>query len=180
MSKQIDDKRLTLVVDREYKIYAYKPSLFRMFYRNYEKQTPQRFIRFLFELHKGYTVYYLEKDENIVAYSVVSKGGGRYHFAENSDIVVGPYFVLEEYRGNHYSEILVSEILNHIETDYRYAFDWVKKTNEPSLKCSDRVGFRIVNTADIIPPLRKIVVRNNDSGEYYILRMKKPSLSAED
>ena len=168
------DRALKLVIDNTnrggYKIYEYSPSVLRPFYKNYEKLTFQRRVRFLLERIKGYKVYYLEVNNEIVAYSVVSRGGGRYSFASPNDIVIGPYFVLEKFRGNHYSEMLVSELLGWEEIKYEYAYDWVKKDNVPSLRCSNRVGLFAVNTADVVGPFRKIQIRDDASGEYYILR----------
>lgn len=149
-------------------VYEFTPSLFKLFYNDMEHITFQRKIRFVIEYFRGYKVYYLEKDGVFVAYSVVSKGGGRYVFASEEDIVVGPYFVDIRYRGKGYSKILV-EVLLHL-CKYKYAYDWINKDNIPSLRCSKSNGFKIINTANIIKPFRKIVVCNDDSGEYYILK----------
>lgn len=175
----IKDKHLKLIIDRSknicrgYRIYEFSPSLLRMFYKNYEKLTLQRWVRFFFELLKGYKVYYLEVNGFIVAYSVISRGGGRYSFADVDDIVVGPYFVLEAYRGNRYSEVLVAELLHYNSIEYKNAYDWVRKTNIPSLKCSDKVGLKVVGSANIIGPFRKIVLCDHMNGEYLILKEKR-------
>ena len=155
----------------EYQLWEFTPSIFKLFYNDMERITLQRKIRFFIELLRGYKVYYLMVENNLVAYSVVSKGGGRYSFASKKDIVVGPYFVDEKYRGKGYSEILVKEIL--ALDNYQYAYDWIRKDNIPSLKCSFKVGFIITDTADVVKPFRRIVVRDDNSGEYYILRYTK-------
>ena len=167
-------EKLKLAISRNtqggYRIYEFIPSITRLFYKNMEDISFQRRIRFALELIKGYKVYYLEIRGKIVGYCVISIGGGRYSFAGKSDIVVGPYYVEKEERGNHYSELLVSELLMYDNIHYNDAYDWIKKTNIPSLKCSEAVGFEIVGTADIVKPFRRIAARNDDSGEYYILK----------
>lgn len=165
-------KKLEMILKRnKYSIFKYKPNICNLFYNNMEKITVQRKIRFLMELIRGYEVYYLMIENELVAYSVVSKGGGRYSFATEKDIVVGPYFVDEKFRGKGYSEILIGEILAFCK--YENAYDWIKKDNLPSLKCSFKVGFVVVDTADILKPFRQIVRRDNGNGEYYILKYSK-------
>jgi L-amino acid N-acyltransferase YncA len=127
-------------------------------------------VRFLFELIKGYKVYYLSIDKNIIGYCVISRGGGRYSFAKKEDIVVGPYFVIEKYRGNKYSEILVNELLRYNGIKYCAAYDWVRQTNIPSIKCAQRCGFEVECTADIVKPFRTFRLRKDDLGEYFIFR----------
>ena len=120
-------------------IYEYKPTLLHPFLYNMEPLSLQRRVRFFLEWLKGYKVFYLVVNEEIVAYSVVSRGGGRYGFASRKDIVVGPYFVKEEHRGNRFSEVLVSGLLHNDNIDYDYAYDWIRYDNVPSIKCAERV-----------------------------------------
>jgi len=167
---------LKLIIDRRkpggggYSIYEFNPSPRRLFYKKMGNSSIQNRIRFLLEFVKGYKVYYLIIEKNIVAYCVISKGGGRYSFARKEDIVVGPYFVEKEERGKHYSEILVSELVLYDGIQYNDAYDWIRKTNIPSLRCSDNVGFKIIGTADVVKPFRRILLRKDGSGEYYILK----------
>lgn len=154
-------------------IYEYKPTLFRPFLYNFEPLTLQRRVRFLKEYLKGYRVYYLVVNDEIVAYSVISRGGGRYHFAEKEDIVVGPYFVLPEHRGNHYSETLVGEILQLKSITWRDAYDWIRYDNIPSIKCAEKVGFVKVDTMDMVGPFRKLRLCRDHVGDYWLFKYKK-------
>ena len=119
-------------------------------------------------------MYYLEKEAVIVAYSVVSRGGGRYGFATRKDIVVGPYFVKEEHRGKKYSEILVSELLQNDKIVYDYAYDWIRYDNIPSIKCTERVGFVKIGTLEMKPPFRRLKVCTDHLGDYYLFKYKHP------
>jgi L-amino acid N-acyltransferase YncA len=156
------------------RIYEYEPTFWKPFYRNYEPLTLQRRVRFLLEWLKGYKVYYLEKEGTIVAYSVVSRGGGRYGFATNKDIVVGPYFVKEEHRGKRYSEILVSELLYNEKIEYEYAYDWIRYDNIPSIKCAERAGFFKTDTMDMKRPFRRLEVCSDHIGDYFLFKYKHP------
>ena len=118
-------------------------------------------------------VYYLAVNDEIVAYSVVSKGGGRYYFAGKNDIVVGPYFVLEEHRGKHYSEILVKEILQLESLQWRDAYDWIRYDNTPSIRCAERVGFVKVESMDMVGPLRKLRICRDHVGDYWLFKYKR-------
>lgn len=151
-----------------YKIFEYSPHLFKFFLINIEPLTFKRIIRFFFEYIKGYKVYYLSIEDAFVGYCVISCGGGRYSFADKSDIVVGPYFIEPKSRGKGYSELLVSSIIDSPEYANRTAFDWIKKDNIPSLKCSKKLGFHVVREAKLGRFFRTIKIVNN--GDYYILK----------
>jgi L-amino acid N-acyltransferase YncA len=162
---------LKLLLDgRYYRIYEFNPTVLKLFYDHYEPFTLKRRIRFLMELVRGYKVYYLDVSGTIVAYSVISRGGGRYSFAAKNDIVVGPYFVREKYRGRRYSELLVSELLHCGSIEYDRAYAWIKKDNIPSLRCSLKVGFEIVGSADLSRVTRRICLRGDRDGDYLLLR----------
>ena len=166
--------QLELIKDWDsFQIYEYKPSLNHLFYNNMEPLTVQRRVRFIIELIRGYKVYYLYKDKQVVAYSVVSPGGGRYSFAGKKDIVVGPYYVSPECRGNHYSEILVRQILNLDNIDYEYAYDWVRKNNTASMITSERIGFTVIGTANLKGITRRIVPCTGNEGSINILKYSK-------
>lgn len=132
-----------------------------------EPLTLQRRLRFVLEWMKGYKVYYLVMNDEVVAYSVVSRGGGRYSFATKEDIVV------EEHRGNRYSEILVSELLHNEKIKYRYAWDWIRHDNIASLRCADRAGFVKVDTFNLSKPLRRIKMCKNEVGEFFLLKYQR-------
>ena len=156
-----------------YELYEYKPTIRHPFLYNYERLTLQRRVRFLFEFFKGYRVYYLVIQGEVVAYSVVSKGGGRYQFARKNDIVVGPYFVLENHRGKRYSETLVRLIL-HLDTmRWEDAYEWIRYDNIPSIRCAERVGFIKIESMDMIGLFRKLHVCKNHVGDYWLFKYRK-------
>lgn len=156
---------------QDWSIWEYTPTLFRVFLHDSSKPTIKNRIKFFTEISRGgCKVYYLFVNDTPVAYAFVSRGGGRCGFANLGDIVIGPYYVFAEFRGKKYSEILVEQLLNHPDLPFINAYEWIAKDNIPSLKCADRVGFSIIGTADLSKYLRRICVRSDMNGKYYILK----------
>lgn len=135
-----------------------------------EPLTLQKRIRFLIEYIKGYSVYYIKDGDNFAGYCTVSRGGVRYSFAKYDDIVVGPYFVAPEYRGKKLSEIMVGTIINELETEYKYVYEWIRNDNVPSIKCAEKLGLEKIKTVKLTRFLRRIV--ESETGNYIIYRRK--------
>ncbi len=156
-----------------YCIYQYQPKRSKLFYKNLEPLTLKKWFRFQLELIKGYTVYYMVVSDEIVGSCVVSRGGGRYSFAEKKDIVIGPYFVCPEHRGHGYASVMVDDVLNHLGIEYEYAWDWIRKDNYASIKTTERNGFEQVYEADVVGFTRKIVLTDKGQGGWYIYKKKR-------
>ena len=102
-------KKIYQINDLEW--YRYEPSIFHPFYIEMEPTTIMRRIRFLIDYCYGYAVYYLKKGSEWIGYCTITNGKNpRFWFATDSDIVIGPYFIDEQFRGNGYSEIMVREV----------------------------------------------------------------------
>ena len=170
LNKSLKRKLLRVYSDNGFEIFEYSPSFLHLFLYSFEPLTFQRRVRFLLELLKGYKVYYLVHSDEIVAYCVISRGGGRYNFAGKNDIVVGPYFVIEEHRGKHYSEQLVSFLLNYPKITYRYAYDWIRYDNIPSIRCAEKVGFYKVDSMDMVGPFRILRICHDHVGDYWLFK----------
>lgn len=156
---------------QDWSIWEYKPKLSKIFAHDNGKMPIQNRIKFQLEIIRGGAkLYYLFIGETVVAYAFVSKGGGRCSFANSKDAVIGPYYVFAQYRGNKYSELLIEQLLECIKTKYWNAYEWIAKDNMPSLKCADREGFKIISSADLSKHLRRICVRRDMEGKYYILK----------
>lgn len=124
-------------------LYEYTPSITRPLYMRFEKMTFSRRIRLLLEfLHNGsYTVYYLAVDDVLVGYCVVAGGGRRLKTSVPLDIVLGPYYIDTKQRGKGYSKILIRMVLDYRKGTYQFAYDYIDKTNLPSIKASEACGF---------------------------------------
>ncbi len=165
---------LPIVYEKDdYKIYAFKPNVFKLFYRNLEPLTMRKWVRFQLERMRGYVVYYLEVSGEIVGSCLVSSGGGRYSFADKKDIVIGPYFVCPEHRGHGYASVMVDAVLNHLGIKFEHAWDWIRKNNYPSIKTTENNGFERVYEADVVGFTRKIVLTDDGQGGWYIYKKKR-------
>jgi GNAT superfamily N-acetyltransferase len=92
--------------------YKYTPSIFRPVYVNLEPLSLRRRVRLLMAHFAGYTVYYIAEGNEYVGYCVVQSGSDkRYIFATKEDIIVGPYFIREDYRGKKLSVSLLKYVL---------------------------------------------------------------------
>ncbi|TWH79373.1 hypothetical protein [Sedimentibacter saalensis] len=156
-----------------FSFHEYNPTIFRPFYVNLEPISMRKRLRFLLAYFAGYKVYYMAKDDEYIGYCVVENGRDiRYKFATNKDILVGPYFVKEDYRGRKLSVMLLEVILHNIGLRYNYAWDYIKKTNIPSIKASSKVGLSYFSDATISSITRQLVLLQDNKGDYCIMRYK--------
>ena len=135
-----------------------------------EPTTVMRRLRFLIDLHYGYKVYYLKKDGKIVGYCTITSGKNpRFWFAEDNDIIVGPYFVDEEFRGQGFSTRMVDMVIHECGIDWKNAYLYILNTNKPSIRVVEKLGgnciFYVHNTF-----YRKLIKK--DTGEYGIYLIK--------
>lgn len=156
-----------------YEYYKYSPTLLKPFYVNLEKLTFKRRIRLIFAFFAGYSVYYLVKSGKYIGYCLVQSGKDRrYKFATEKDIIVGPYYINEEYRGKKLSIELLNYILKHSGLEFECAYDYISKDNLPSIKASEAVGFKYMSDAIITKFTRNIKLCEN-KGQYEILMYQR-------
>lgn len=159
----------------EYTLYEYSPSLLKLYYVDFEPMPLFRRGRLTIEyLHKGhYKVYYLSINGSLVGHCLVAPGGRRLRCSSDNDIVLGPYFIEESERGKGYSEKLIALTLQYYTGEYRYAFDYIKKSNVPSIRASLKCGFEKVGELNKVGLLHKLTQVEED-GEYEIYRVSNP------
>ena len=97
----------------------------------------------------------------------MAPGGRRLKCSSAEDIVIGPYYIKKSERGKGYSVRLIRLVL--INTQFRYAFDWVEKSNTASCRASEACGFKKVGELNVTSHLRKLVIVDN-GGEDNIYR----------
>lgn len=157
--------------DDGYRLLEYTPTLLIPLHVDFEPMSMVRRIRFFLEyLGKGhYRVFYLEKNGELLGHCVVAPGGRRLKCSSTEDIVIGPYYVKEAERGKGYSVRLIRMVLSNIE--FRYAFDWVEKTNIASCRASEACGFAKIGELNVSKILRTL--RIVDYGDDIIYRYNK-------
>ncbi|MFC7319289.1 GNAT family N-acetyltransferase [Halobacillus campisalis] len=154
--------------------YLYKPTILKPFFKQLEPITLKRRIRLLLAYFTGYTVYYIGENNNLIGYCLVQNGkDNRYKFASEKDVIVGPYFIHEEYRGRKLSKILLEFILKQPELTFRYAYDYIHKDNIPSIKATEAVGFHYLSHAHISKFLRTIKLCEKGEGDYVVYKYIK-------
>jgi RimJ/RimL family protein N-acetyltransferase len=155
--------------DGEYKLLEFTPTLLKPLYVYFEPMSIVRRIRFFMEyLGKGhYRVFYLEKNGELLGHCVVAPGGRRLNCSSDEDIVIGPYYIKESERGRGYSVRLIRLVLDNAK--FRYAFDWVEKTNTASCRASEACGFVKYGELNVTPYLRRLIIVEN-GGEDNIYR----------
>jgi RimJ/RimL family protein N-acetyltransferase len=154
--------------------YVYKPSITKPFYINMESLSLRRRIRLLMAYFAGYEVYYVAIGKEFIGYCLVQSGSDRrYTFATKEDIIVGPYFIREDYRGKKLSISLLKYVLYTAETNFKNAYDYIHKDNIPSIKASKAVGFKYMSGAKISKLTRQISLCDSNTGEYLIFRLSK-------
>ncbi|NLD46026.1 MAG: hypothetical protein GX660_02340 [Clostridiaceae bacterium] len=154
--------------------YEYKPSIIKQFYVDLETISLRRRVRLLMAYFAGYTVYYIAEGNEYVGYCLVQNGSDRrYTFATSEDIIVGPYFIREDYRGRKLSISLLKYVLYTAEINFKYAYDYIHKDNLPSIKASMAVGFKYMSDAKVSKLTRRISLCDSNTGEYLIFRLSK-------
>ncbi len=155
----------------DYKLLEYTPKFLQPLYVDFEPMSMVRRIRFLLEyLGKDhYRVFYLEKYGELLGHCVVAPGGRRLKCSSVEDIVIGPYYIRETERGKGYSIKLIRLVLENVQ--FRYAYDWIEKTNIASRKASEACGFKKIGELNVSPHLRRLVITKD--GEDVIYRYKK-------
>ena len=153
-------------------IFSYRPTILKPFLLNMERLTFRRRVRFLYELLSGYTVYYLYYGKAIAGYIVVARGGSRrYGFSSVSDIIVGPMFIDEGYRGRGLSTLLLRETIRLWQGNFENAYAYIEKNNAPSLAAFRSAGFAPVREATVSSFLRRVSAV--DHGKYVLVKLAR-------
>jgi len=153
--------------------YEYKPTIFKPFYIEMETYSFRERIRFLLSYFVGYKVYYMMEGTKYIGYCVIEKSGNRrYKFIEKNDIIVGPIFIKEEFRGRNLAGILNHVVLDDLGLKYNYAWNYVDKLNSKSIKAAPKAGFECVSDAVITGIGRKLVLVEEDTGDFRVMRYK--------
>ncbi|UJL45815.1 hypothetical protein KFZ58_15735 [Virgibacillus sp. NKC19-16] len=151
--------------------YEFIPSLTNLFYKDLEKLTLRKRIRFTLELFSSYKIFYMCEDNEIIGYCLVSRGGGfRFKFTSREDIIVGPYYIIGSSRGQGKSKVLVQDVLNGLNLTYKNAYDYIRKDNIPSIKATENAGFKLLSNAKISKILRRVELCESNNGDFLVYK----------
>lgn len=159
-----------------YKLFLFKPNIFRLFPKsgNMHKMDLKQKIRFGLLLIHGYRVYVLGDSQNHVVGCTVFASGKtyRYPFASENDLICGPYFIMPEYRRRGLATKLLSCVIDKYETEYDSIYAHIWHTNRASVLCMEKIGFQEIGMLYTTPILQKCVFSNN--GKLILVQKKNP------
>lgn len=156
------DKKLFFIKQIEdIRYYKYTPKLFRWYindYPEYETITLSHFIRMTIEyLNGGFHVYYMKsKDDEILGYIVVAKGGRRLTCSTKDDIVLGPIWICPSKRGRGIGTKGIHAVLHELGEPYQFAYEYIKTHNNASIRSVEKNGFICLGYGQERGLLRKV------------------------
>ena len=171
----VASRRLRMVYQNEnYRLLEYRPTLCKPLLYLLEPLRLIRRVRLMWEVVRknSMRVYYLMVDDSVVGYCVVTPGGRRLKCSTEKDIVIGPYYIGESYRGFGYSKTLIQQTLSHCGYEYESAYDWIEKENIASIKATEACGFQRVGELNVVGFARRLKIVEKD-GKDWIYRYKK-------
>lgn len=158
--------------------YLFRPRPGRWYYTGWDgwaedrtAHTRSHRVRMAIEwLEAGYRVYYMAKDDEIVGYVTVARGGGRLRCATRRDIVLGPVYTPARFRGKGYATAGEKAVLHSLEIPYDAAYEYIKKDNAPSLRVAEKCGFTRFADGQIRGRLRRVCIAKEGTGTHVIVR----------
>ena len=130
-------------------IYLFIPSFFRLtpmsgktIKLNFFKR-----IRFFQMLQIGYRVYlFCDENDSVLGSATFTNGGlRRYPFANREDLILGPYFVQQKFRGRGLASLFISRILEKHEKPKGSIYAHVWHETKAPLRVLDKLGFKKID-----------------------------------
>lgn len=124
----------------------FKPSLFRLLPAQCcgLEAEPYIRLRFFYRYIVGYKMFLLKINGTTVSYCMFQRGKiRRYPFVGKKDLLMGPYFVTEEYRGQGLSTKLIRAALKTylLNESFENVFAWILEDNDASKRAVTNIGF---------------------------------------
>lgn len=158
--------------------YRFRARLFKYFFTPmapYEGLFSRMVRETLDYVRGGYEVVYIGKDQRLLGYIIVTRGGGRNKFCTKEDIVLCSAWVQPEERGKGYANVLYGGALECYPHPYRDVYCYIRHNNPASVKTALKVGFQMVGNASHSGLLRS--VDRDENGNLGIYRRSSGSTS---
>jgi RimJ/RimL family protein N-acetyltransferase len=158
--------------DQALELYEYTPTLFRLFPFYMKKVYFSTKIKLFSQiaLWGGYRIYYLKERNDYIGYCLIlTAKSPHYFFAGKHDVIVGPYYIDKKYRGKGYSNILLNYVLNESGITFENAYDYIELNNIPSIKASEKNGFKLIMRININDKSHKMVA--DSDGAYGVYKL---------
>lgn len=162
----INDKKLKYLTSIDgVDYYQYKSRLFHYYYipmAEYEQLLSHK-IRQTINFISGSSVIYIAKNNKLLGYGVVSRGGGRMKFSTKKDIVLGPLWIQPDVRGEGVGSKLIRALTSELGYKYEKAYEYISDSNLPSINAAKRNGFIKIGNAKQYGLLHSVVYDPNGS-----------------
>lgn len=100
-------------------------------------------IKLMLRAFRGYYFYSAERDRELIAYCFLKRNYLRkYAFLQRNDVLINPYYVTPEFRGNGYGGKLLKTAYEDCGTDWTAIWAVVKADNLPSVATLQKMGFQ--------------------------------------
>lgn len=104
----------------------------------------------LLRAFRGYQIYYLMDGEKPVSYSFFKRNYlHKYAFLQRGEVLINPYFVFPEYRGNGLGGKLLKAAMEDGKKEWSSVWAVVLDDNEPSIRTLQRLGFSDCGFSDV-------------------------------
>ena len=176
---RIDKDKLKLLYQEDDRaFYEYRPTLSKCLYIDFQKMRLSRRMRLMLEWlnPRHYLVYYLAINEELVGYCIVAPGGRRLKCSTDKDIVIGPYYIVSTQRGKGYSKEIIALTLKYCNYTYETAYDYISKTNTPSIRATESCGFTSCGELNIIGRFHKLIEVPTGDGTHLIYKLTKEDM----
>ena len=139
-----------------------KPSLFNLFPSKLRSISFHEKLRWLQQLLYGYRVCIYLLDGKEIGYHVISNGGNpRFPFVKKQDYLLGPSFILPEYRGHNYNSQFKKIMIGRYGYNHKY-YNFISHDNIASLKSTEHFGGQYLCDAKFTGFFRRLIPVNGD------------------
>jgi len=177
----IDSDKLKILYQKgDRALYEYRPTISKLLYFDFQKMRFSRRVRLMLEWlnPKHYLVYYLSINGELVGHCIVAPGGRRLKCSTNNDIVIGPYYVEPTHRGKGYSKEIIALTLKYCSCPYENTYDYIAKTNTPSIRASESCGFTSCGKLNIVGKFHKLLEVPTGKGTHFVYKLVKEDMKA--
>lgn len=161
----------------DYKLFLFPPRIFHLFPAsgNMHNMSFKQKVRFAVLLIHGYRVYVMgDQSDNVVGCAVFANGKAyRYPFADENDLICGPYYVMPEFRRRGIATKLLTGVIERYETDYNTIYAHIWHENRASVDCMGKIGFVPVDTLSTTRILQKCY--SDANGKLILVKRDNPA-----
>lgn len=166
---------------QDIKFERYNPSLFGIYGNCYKKgQSPDYcsikhiITMWIKWISSPFYIIYMKKGDDTVGHLVVNRGGKTLD-TTSKDIIIGPIWIVPEYRGKGYATLGISTILHDLDIEYENAYEFISKVNNASIRTVEKNGFKYIGTVKREGKYIK-TFRFNESGGWNVYKYENKQI----